>query len=159
MGSGGIKPTKMDSLAEFNKLRKQLRTRIATLLSPTFAIDSIGTKTITVPHGFYFIPSVQEISLTVIEDTNVDDWGYTLLKVESVDATNVVAKINVTLASLTGGATAKLGVTIISLGDVTGYTLAPDTSDLEGAWRNQLPPPIFRKKRTPTGGPFFNPYF
>ena len=86
---------------------------VATLLSATFAIDSTGVKTITTAHGLASAPSIQDVQLTVTEDSNVDDWAFNLLKVESVDATNVVAKINVSTASATGGATAKLAILVI----------------------------------------------
>lgn len=86
-----------------------------TMLSPAFDISSIGIKTITTAHGLASAPAIQDVSLTVIEDSNVDDWAYDLLKVESVDATNVVAKVNVSVASATGSQTAKLGVLILKV--------------------------------------------
>jgi hypothetical protein len=82
------------------------------LLSATFAIDSTGIKTVTTAHGLIDTFAAKDVVLTVIEDTNVDDWAFNLLKVESVDTTNVVAKINVSTASGTGAATAKLGIVI-----------------------------------------------
>ena len=96
--------------ADLNRIAQYLATRITTLLSGTFAIDSTGIKTITVAHGLAYTPALQDCQLTVVEDTNVDDWAYNLLKVESVDATNVVTKVNVSTASGTGGATAKLAL-------------------------------------------------
>ena len=88
-------------------------TKATTLLSATFAIDSTGVKTVTTAHGLSSTPAIQDIQLTVTEDSNVDDWAFNLLKVESVDGTNVVAKINVSTASATGGATAKLAIMIL----------------------------------------------
>lgn len=82
------------------------------VISDTFSIDSIGIKTVTIAHGLDIMPAVQDCCLTVIEDTNVDDWTFNLLKVESVGTTNVVAKINVSRASVTRGATAKLGLRV-----------------------------------------------
>src|SRR3990167_11023737 len=96
--------------ADLNRIAQYLATRITTLLSGTFAIDSMGIKTVTVAHGLVYSPALQDCQLTVVEETNVDDWTYNLLKVESVDATNIVAKINVSTASGTGGATAKLAL-------------------------------------------------
>src|SRR3990172_6911940 len=96
--------------ADFSRIAQYLATRFATLLSGTFAIDSTGIKTVTVAHGLAYTPALQDCQLTVLEDTNVDDWAYNLLKVESVDATNIVAKINVSSASGTGGATARLAL-------------------------------------------------
>lgn len=78
--------------------------------SPTFAIDSTGVKTVTIAHGLASTPPKKNCQLTVLEDTDVDDWAYNLLKVDSADATNVTAKINVSSASSTGGATARLAL-------------------------------------------------
>ena len=82
------------------------------VLSDTFAIDSTGIKTVVIPHGLLVTPAKQKCGLTVLENTNVDDWAYNLLKVDAVDATNVTAKINVSTASATGEATAKLGLKV-----------------------------------------------
>ncbi len=82
------------------------------ILSETFTIDSVGIKIITIPHGLAITPAKQDCYLTVTENTSVDDWAYKLLKVVSVDAINVIAKINVSEASVTAGATAKLGLRI-----------------------------------------------
>lgn len=87
-------------------------TLATTLLSGTFAIDSTGIKTVTIAHGLAAAPSIQDCQLTVTEQTNVDDWRTDLLKVDSVDATNVTAKINVSTASVTAGATARLALLI-----------------------------------------------
>lgn len=78
------------------------------VLSDTFAIDSAGIKTIAIAHGLAITPNVQDCYLTILQDTAVDDWSYNLLKIVSTDATNVIAKINVSVASATGRATAKL---------------------------------------------------
>jgi hypothetical protein len=83
-----------------------------TVLSPTFAIDATGVKTVTIPHGLAITPAVEDCAIWVVEDTAVDDWGYDLLKVTATDATNVTVKINVSTASLTAGATAKIGLRV-----------------------------------------------
>ena len=80
------------------------------VLSPAFAIDGVAVVTVTIPHGLAETPDLEDCQLTVVEDTDVDDWGYSFVKVESVGAVNVVAKVNVTVASATGGATAKLAL-------------------------------------------------
>ena len=80
------------------------------VLSPTFAIDAVAVVTVTIPHGLNVTPAVEDCQLTVVEDTDVDDWEEGYHKVESVGAANVVAKVNVTAASATGGATAKLAL-------------------------------------------------
>lgn len=90
-----------------------LEASVKTILSATFDIASTGVKTVTTAHGLSSTPDIQDVQLTVTEDTDVDDWEFTLLKTESVDATNVVAKINVSTASATGGATAKLAILVV----------------------------------------------
>lgn len=87
-------------------------TLTTTLLSGTFAIDSTGIKTVTIAHGLAAAPDIQDCQLTVTEETNVDDWAFNLLKVDSVNGTNVVAKINVSTASATASATARLALLI-----------------------------------------------
>ena len=87
----------------------------ANVQSGTFAIDSTGIKTVTIAHGLAAAPSIASCFLAVHEQTNVDDWAYNLLKVDSVDATNVTAKINVSTASATGGATARLALLVWNL--------------------------------------------
>ncbi len=82
------------------------------VLSDSFAIDSTGVKTVTIAHGLDITPSKEDCQLTVVEETDVDDWRFDLLKVDSVDATNVTAKIHVSTASATAGATAKLALRV-----------------------------------------------
>lgn len=86
-----------------------------TILSAPFDISSLGVKTVTTAHGLASAPAIEDVHLTVIEDSNVDDWAYNLLKVESVDATNVVAKINISTASVTGSQTAKFGIMVLKV--------------------------------------------
>ena len=82
------------------------------MLSAGFLIDGVAVITVTIAHGLAVTPALQDCSLTVVEDTNVDDWGYEFVKVESVGAANVVAKVGVTNASATGAATAKLALRV-----------------------------------------------
>mgnify|MGYP001605062737 CR=1 FL=1 len=86
------------------------------LLSATFAIDATGVKTITTAHGLGITPTKEQVKLTVVEETNVDDWAFNLLKVDTVDATNITSKINVSTASATVAATARLGIQILLRG-------------------------------------------
>ena len=88
-------------------------TAATTLLSADFAIDGIAVVTVTTAHGLSSTPNIQDVQLTVSESTNVDDWAYGFVKVESVDATNVVAKVSILAASLTVGAKAKLNILVI----------------------------------------------
>jgi hypothetical protein len=82
------------------------------LLSADFAIDSAAVVTVTTAHGLSVTPSKEDCTVVVIESSNVDDWACGYAKIESVDATNVVCKVNVTVASGTAGAKAKLGIKI-----------------------------------------------
>lgn len=82
------------------------------IVTGTVAIDSTGTKSITVAHGLLYNPSIQDIQVTPVKDTAVNDWGYDLLKVEAVDATNITIVINVNKASATAGANIKFGVSV-----------------------------------------------
>jgi len=92
------------------------------ILSDTFAIDSTGVKTITVSHGLGdpahgyqpYTPGKECFQLTVVEETDVDDWRYDLLKVDSVTSTQVTIKIHVSNASATTGATARIAVLVIT---------------------------------------------
>lgn len=82
------------------------------VLSDPFVIDSTGIRQVIIPHGLSITPEVQDCSLTVMKDTDVLDWTYNLFIVDKADSSNVVAKINITTASMTKGATAKLGLKI-----------------------------------------------
>jgi hypothetical protein len=77
-------------------------------LSSTFAIDSTGIKEVTFTHGLKLAPAAYDVMLTVKEESVVDDWEYNLLKVTTVNDTYVIARINVSKASSTGSATARL---------------------------------------------------
>lgn len=84
----------------------------ANKLSGTFLIDSTGVKTVTIAHGLNVTPALEDCAVSVVEDSAVDDWAYNLLKVTAVDATNVTVKINVSTASLTAAATAKIALRV-----------------------------------------------
>lgn len=90
-------------------------TAMTTVLSADFAIDAVAVVTITTAHGLSVTPNIEDVQLTVSESANgnVDDWAYGFVKVESVSSTNVVAKVNVTTASGTAGAKAKLNILVV----------------------------------------------
>jgi hypothetical protein len=83
-----------------------------TVLSPTFGIDTIGLKGVTIPHGLSITPNNNDCSLTVLQNTVVTDWLYNLLAVTSTDATNVYAEIIVTTATGHPNAVANLGLRV-----------------------------------------------
>lgn len=89
---------------------------VTTLLSGTFPIDATGLNTLTTAHGLGTTPVLKDIQLTVVINAGDedDDWAFDLLKVQSVDATNVVAKINVSTASASTGADARLAILVVS---------------------------------------------
>jgi hypothetical protein len=80
------------------------------ILSGTFTIDATGEKSIAENHNLPFTPDIQDFTATPSKQTNVTDWRYGLLVVDSVSSTQVTVKINVTTASATGGATAKMNI-------------------------------------------------
>ncbi|MBA7468135.1 hypothetical protein ES707_03376 [subsurface metagenome] len=80
------------------------------LLSPAFAIDAVAVVAVVIAHGLDVTPAVEDCQLTLIEDTDVDDFTLGWIKVESTGAANVNCKVNVTGQSATGGATAKLAL-------------------------------------------------
>ncbi len=82
------------------------------VLSNTFAIDSIGIKTVTIPHGLAIVPSLKDCCMTVVQSTTVDDWSYDVLKIISTDATNVTVKIDISKASATIGAVARFALRV-----------------------------------------------
>lgn len=82
------------------------------ILSGTFAIDSTSIKIVMMPHGLAITPAVQDCYLTVVQNTAVDDWAYNMLKIVSTDTKNVIVKINISTASTTVGATAKLALRV-----------------------------------------------
>lgn len=82
------------------------------VLSGTFAIDSVGVKTVTIAHGLDVTPAKQDIAISVVEETDVDDWRFDLLKVDTIGAVNVTVKVNVCQASATAGATARIALRV-----------------------------------------------
>ena len=90
-------------------------TKATTLLSADFAIDAIAVVTVTTAHGLSSTPNIQDVQATLSESAagNVDDFALGFIKVESVDATNVVCKVSVTAASGTATAKAKLNIMIL----------------------------------------------
>lgn len=79
--------------------------------SGTFAIDSTGVKTVTVPHSLDVTPAVSDVVATV-HSTTTTDQRLSAIEVTAVDATNVTLKVYVITASGTGGATARLTVDV-----------------------------------------------
>ena len=82
------------------------------IISADFAIDSVAVVEVTTAHGLDVAPSIEDIAVMVLESTAVDDWACGYVKVHEVTSTNVVCKVNVTTASATGGAKAKLGIKV-----------------------------------------------
>lgn len=83
-----------------------------TVLSSGFAIDAVDTVDVTIAHGLLWTPVLRQCQLTLVKDkdTAVSDFELGWIRVQSTDATNVTAKVNVTTASGTGSATAKLAL-------------------------------------------------
>lgn len=79
---------------------------------PGLLVDSTGIQTFTIPHALGFAPDPEDISLTLLVDTLVNDYEIGYMRVNSTTAVNVVVFVNVTTASATGGALAKIGLKI-----------------------------------------------
>lgn len=89
-----------------------LRGRVATtLLSAAFAIDGVAVITVTTAHGLGYTPATKDVAITVVEDTADDTWTCGYVKIASVGAADVVAKVKVTGAGV-AGSTAKLAIKI-----------------------------------------------
>lgn len=79
-----------------------------------FSIGSTGVKTVAVAHNLDFTPNIDDVIVSIKENTAVDDWALGYVKKTAVDATNVTLKINVTTASATGAATATASIMSIT---------------------------------------------
>lgn len=66
----------------------------------------------SLPHRLPFVPSVQKVQVTVVTGSGPTDWGYDLVAVRNVDATNVTISVNVNRPSKVRGATARLAVAL-----------------------------------------------
>jgi hypothetical protein len=79
------------------------------------AIDSTGSKTFTTAHGLGVTPAVEDCSLTIIENTGVEDWALDHMKIESTTSDNVLGRIVVGTGSGTGGAVVNVGIRCAAL--------------------------------------------
>lgn len=70
----------------------------------TGAIDSTGSKDITFAHGMPFTPRIQDCQASFRQSTAVTDWSAAFIEIQSTDATNVVVRYRVDVASATGSA-------------------------------------------------------
>lgn len=87
----------------------------ANLISADLAVDSTGTKAFTVAHGLAVTPNIKDCQVTVLRNTAVNDYVWDRLKIDSVDATNVVGRLVISTASGTGGAVANVGIFVRAL--------------------------------------------
>ncbi len=82
--------------------------------SDTFLIDSTGVITVTFSTVLGFIPHTSHTQISISRETNVTDWGYKSLWVDSASATSIVGKINIDDASATGSAKARMNIWVRS---------------------------------------------
>jgi parallel beta-helix repeat protein len=80
------------------------------VLSNTFAVDAIATPTITIAHGCAYTPSTHHCQLTIV-DPSALGFAEGAVKIQSVDATNVTARVNITTAA-GAGTTARLALAV-----------------------------------------------
>jgi polygalacturonase len=83
------------------------------VLSPAFAIDAATNVTVTIPHGCSFTPTIDQIQLTVVEDTSTA-WSPGSIRIQSVDATNITVIVTVDTPAA-ASSTAKLSALILNL--------------------------------------------
>jgi hypothetical protein len=108
---------------------------LSNVLSSGIRIDSTGVKSIDIPHGLTVTPPIQNCALTLVQDTNVDDWACGFIKTIYADQTYVHCKVNVTAASSTSGATVKLALSLTAAADVNnGGLLWSDAFANMNAW-------------------------
>lgn len=77
-----------------------------------FAVDSIGLKTVVLPHNCVVLPQIEDVQITPHISTAVNDYAYNYCRVNGITATNVTIAVYVSTASGTGGATMNVGVEI-----------------------------------------------
>jgi len=95
--------------------------------SGNFAIDSTGTKTISLGYTRFgddsktVDPNLEDIQLSIAEVDDVDDWNYGFVKVVGIfaGAPRIDVMVNVTSASATSGAQAKVVMWIDSTVQIT----------------------------------------
>ena len=80
------------------------------VLSNTFLVDAVATVTVTIAHGCAYTPSTHHCQLTIV-DPNAADFSVGSIKIQSVDATNVTARVKITSAASTGN-TARLALSV-----------------------------------------------
>lgn len=84
----------------------------------SFAVDSIGKKTISITHGLGFTPSVSDVSMSLARSTVVDDYVIDWVRVAGASSTVFTVEVNVSTASASAGAEAF----VIWKADVKTYT-------------------------------------
>jgi len=86
----------------------------------SFAIDSTGIRTVTITHALCLAPPLEGCQATLIRNVasypDVSDWDAHVIEIFNSTITTIMVRINVTSASATGSATAKIAF----LGNVNG---------------------------------------
>lgn len=88
------------------------------ILSPSFPVDSTGTKALIVPHGLAVTPRPEDVQLSIVIPTGgATDWRTDLLSITgSPDSNNVSVRCVVDVASATPGATANFAISVRAKG-------------------------------------------
>lgn len=87
----------------------------AELVTGGILLDRSGVQTVSVQHGLIATPALHECHATLLMDRDVQDFALGWVRVRSVDASRVVVEVNVTQASRTRGAQAKVAIRIRTL--------------------------------------------
>lgn len=82
------------------------------IVSANVGVDSTGTRTPAIAHGLAVTPTKQQCVASVLVETDVNDYQSSPPRIHSTDATNVNIRLNVTTASGTGSAVAKISVSV-----------------------------------------------
>jgi len=80
--------------------------------SASIAIDSTGTKSFTIAHNLSVTPSINDVNLTLLRDTNVGDFSVGFMWVTSADSANIYGQVRILTASATPSASVKVKASI-----------------------------------------------
>lgn len=78
--------------------------------SPTFLVDSTGSKSVAIPHGLSFTPTRSRAQITLLRSPNNVTYTVGRQLIISADAININAAVQITVASGTAGDTATLAL-------------------------------------------------
>ena len=81
-------------------------------LTATFATDVQTDLSVAINFEFGFTPQTTDVFLSVADVTDNNVWRYDTLKLDTITANTLTARINISTASGAGGSTARLNALI-----------------------------------------------